>query len=248
MTTHLFNLAMTHPSWRPILERGLSSLSPDYIQTLLQSPDWLPGINNIFNAFSLPLNEVNYVLFGESPYPRKASANGYAFWDADVHELWSADGLSKKVNRATSLRNIIKMLLVADHRLAPDCTTQAAISHLDKKSLIQTNDDLFKNFLEHGFLLLNATLVLRDAPPQQDARAWLPFIQSILQTLLAQRPQVKLILFGRIANTIDNILPNVAIDKIYAEHPYNLTFITNPKVLDFFKPLNLLSAKSSAIA
>ena len=45
-------------------------------------------------------------------------ANGYAFWDAAVNELWSDNGLSKAVNRATSLRNFIKMLLVTEGALS----------------------------------------------------------------------------------------------------------------------------------
>jgi len=30
-----------------------------------------------------------------------------------------------------------------------------------------------------------------------------------------------------------------------AEHPYNISFITNDKVIKFFKPFNLLSNKKS---
>ena len=56
--------------------------------------------------------QVNYVLFGES-LPRRASANGYAFWDAAV-KIMVSFGNSKTVNRATSLLNILKMLLIAE--------------------------------------------------------------------------------------------------------------------------------------
>src|SRR3990167_11287507 len=103
-----------HPSWKACLQRGLAKMSASYLANLQQKENWLPGPNKIFNGFSLPLHSVKYILFGESPYPRFESANGFAFWDASVKELWSISGLSKKVNRATSLRNIIKMLLVAE--------------------------------------------------------------------------------------------------------------------------------------
>lgn len=242
MTINHFNLNNTHPSWRPGLEQALKQLNPTYLTSLAQSSDWLPGPQNIFNAFSLPVTAVNYVLFGESPYPRQESANGYAFWDNAVQELWSPTGLSKRVNRATSLRNILKMLLIAEGLLTPDQTSQMAIAQLNKQGLIQTNQELFTHLLDHGFLLLNATPVLRPlSPPKQDAIAWAPFMQTILNFLLEQRPQVQFLLLGQIANTIDQLLAHHPdLHKIYAEHPYNLSFISNDSMLHFFKPLHLL--------
>jgi len=212
-----------------------------YLAQLSQQTDWLPGKEKIFSAFSLPLDHVNFVLFGESPYPRAISANGYAFWDAAVESLWSPAGLSKQVNRATSMRNIMKMLLVADGRLAANQTTQDAIAELDKSSLVETNEDFFNNLLSHGFLLLNATPVLSNDAPQKDARAWLPFMQEVLRCLLEQRPQVQFILLGKVANVIDALIPGHQQKNLYAEHPYNISFITNPEVLDFFRPLRLLN-------
>jgi uracil-DNA glycosylase len=241
MTTYPFNLHPTDPSWHECLTRGLHKMDPAYLSNLAASNNWLPGPHKIFNAFSLPLEKVNYVLFGESPYPRIESANGYAFWDAAVNNLWSETGLSKKVNRATSLRNILKMLLIAEGFLSKDKTDQHAIAELDKKTLVQTSDELFNNFLQHGILLLNATLVLQQHAPHKDARAWHPFTSELLQCLLEKRPHVSFILLGRIAKTIDALLPKgITIPKIYAEHPYNLSFITNKTVLQFFEPFHLL--------
>lgn len=237
---HIFNLQSVDPSWRhPILE-GLEKVDPLYLNQLSHHKDWLPGPEKIFNAFSLPVNQINYVLFGESPYPRKDSANGYAFWDAAVTNLWSPSGLSKPVNRATSLRNIMKMLFVAEGILTPKQTGQEAIAMIDKRHLVQTNHEFFTHLLQKGFLLLNASPVLQSSPVQKDARAWLPFLKHILEFLHQQRPNVELILLGRIANEIDKLIDHFEIKKLYAEHPYNISFITNQTVLDFFKPLHLL--------
>ena len=197
MTMHPFNLNVIHPSWKECLQNGLAKVDPAYLNTLAQSQDWLPGQEKIFNAFSLPLDQVNYVLFGESPYPRRESANGFAFWDAAVKELWSPTGLSKKVNRATSLRNIVKMLLVAEGLLDKNNLGQEEIAKLNKDSLVQTNEEFFNNFLDHGILLLNATPVLQSGSPRKDARAWHPFTRELLIYLLKKRPNVKLILFAR---------------------------------------------------
>lgn len=241
MTTCPFNLDVVDPGWKPCLHKGLTKLDSTYLKNLVECQNWLPGPEKIFNAFSLPLDQVNYVLFGESPYPRRESANGYAFWDAAVQDLWSPTGLSKKVNRATSLRNILKMLLIAEGALDKNHAGQEEIAQLNKQSFVQTNDEFFTNLIQHGFLLLNATPVLQSHAPQKDARAWLPFISEILDCLLQKRPHVQFILLGRIANTIDQLLsPHPEVARLYAEHPYNLSFIGNPEVIAFFKSLHVL--------
>jgi uracil-DNA glycosylase len=229
-----------HPSWRPLLESALLCVNSEYLKTLQQNPNWLPGVNKLFNAFSIPLAETRYILFGESPYPRAASANGYAFWDAAVHSLWSEKGLSLTVNRATSLRNFIKMLLVAAGDLNPNNTSQAAIAALDKHAYINTLDELFTQLLKHGFLLLNATLSLTENGVQKDAKAWQPFIAALLNALAKKTMQPELILWGNIAKQIDKLEAAQHFQRGYAEHPYNLSFITNTSVLDFFRPFALL--------
>lgn len=244
MTADSFNFNSVHPSWLPCLQIALKKMEPAYLDTLLKTQDWLPSSDTIFNAFSLPVDKVKYILFGESPYPRKQSANGYAFWDASVKSLWSETGLSKEVNRATSMRNIMKMLLVAENLLSPDNTSQTEIAKINKSSLIKSNDEFFQNLLQHGFLLLNATLVLRPDTVKKDALAWHPFICEVVNHLLQQHKRLHLILLGNIANTIDKIIDQPSgLQKLYAEHPYNLSFIANPTVIDFFRPFHLLRCK-----
>lgn len=241
MTSHnSFNLNGVDNSWQPCLKEALKKMDSTYLSKLLQDNNWLPGPEKIFNAFSIPVDHVNYVLFGESPYPRSQSANGYAFWDAAVTDIWSPSGLNKNVNRATSLRNIIKMLLIADGALNPAQTTQPDIAKLNKENYVQTNTEFFNNFINHGFLLLNASLVLQPKQVRKDALAWNPFLKEVLYFLFEKRPHIKLILFGKIAITIDKLIDHFEIKRLYAEHPYNLSFINNPLVIDFFKPLHLL--------
>src|SRR5688572_701611 len=98
------NKSKIHATWKPIVEIALKAMDANYLKSLTLDESWLPGYDAIFNAFSLPLNKVHFILFGESPYPRTISANGHAFWDAAVKNVWSDSGLAKPVNRATSLR------------------------------------------------------------------------------------------------------------------------------------------------
>lgn len=227
----------THPEWHEILSYATEKLPSDYIHNLMTATDWLPGTQDLFSAFSQPLSSMRYILLGESPYPRAESANGYAFWDKAVDSIWSEKGLSKQVNRATSLRNMIKMLLIARGDLHEDLS-QAKIALLDKSNYISTASQLFGNFIRHGFLLLNATLVYREGQVPQHARCWRPFIHGLFELLAENKPDVQLVLFGKIAEQVPKTALTIALQS---EHPYNLSYITNPNVIQFFKPMDLLS-------
>lgn len=248
MVGNIMQLDGVHSTWKPSIVAALQQMDVNYLSELEQTTDWLPGKNNLFAAFSMPMSEVKYVLLGESPYPRIESANGYAFWDAQVTTLWSETGLSKKVNRATSLRNFIKMLLVARGDLCLDNISQAAITQLDNKRYVQTAEQFFLGMLQKGFLLLNASLVYREGEVPYHAKHWQPFLEKIIgdlsQRVSTQRYKnqknfsIKWIVLGNIAKKIKIPLCDIG---LAAEHPYNLSFISNSQVIQFFKPLNLLS-------
>ena len=236
-----FFLQGTHPTWHPRLTHALRAMDSDYLLSLKQSNTWLPGMNYIFAAFSEPLASTRYILFGESPYPRAESANGQAFWDAAVGPIWRDTGFSKGVNRATSLRNIMKMLLHARGDLVSDFS-QPAIAKLDHARYYQTLDAFFMNMMRQGFLLLNASLVYEENKIPYHAKHWAPFMEALLDSFIGdsdshQTNQIKLILFGRVAEKIPG---HTRFTRLLAEHPYNLSFITNPDVINFFKPMDLL--------
>lgn len=230
-------LATVHPEWMAIVEQALSTIDPNYLQSLVASDHWLPGGSKMLSAFSQPLTGLRYVLLGESPYPRKESANGYAFWDAAVSDLWSPTGLSKAVNRATSLRNIVKMLMYARNDLQDDFS-QDAIARVDKRAYVQTLAEVFQGLLGQGFLLLNASLVYEPKRVVYHAKHWRPFMASIFQQLHQVNPSIQLILLGNIAQ---QIAPTALFPCFLAEHPYVISFIRNPDVVAFFQPFNLLA-------
>jgi uracil-DNA glycosylase len=250
-------LKSIHPSWLPAVIAGLTAMhaaDPEYLSNLKEG-EFLPSGGRLFAAFSLPLDQVKYVLVGEGPYPREESANGYCFMDGAVNDLWSNEingGLSKKVNRATSLRNFIKMLLVADGQLDVNHTTGDAMAHVsslareENSGFVQTLPELQKNLIGHGFLLLNASLIFRsDVAPVRDARAWQLFLQAIFSALdahqnMTEGKTVSLVLWGKIAEMLKQIPATNFFPHIIAEHPYNLSFIANTSMQDFFVPMKLL--------
>ena len=232
-------LECVHPSWQDIVLNALMEVDEKFLIQLSSRVDWLPGQTRLLRAFSMPFENTRYLLIGESPYPREESANGYAFWDGAVGSIWSDQGLSKAVNRATSLRNWIKTLLLAEEHLTED-PTKEAIALLDKVQLVQTLDELFQNMQRQGFVLLNASLtLLPDMSVRRQGKHWLPFMDYVLNEVKNHLPDTQLILFGKVAEMITS-LPSAKGYRIFsAEHPYNLSFITNREVRAFFKPLKL---------
>lgn len=246
-----------HASWRPTLTQGIEAVAkadPSYFRSLLAA-EYLPTEGRLFAAFAQPMSAVRYVLVGEGPYPRAQSATGFSFMDGAVGQLWSdapGGGLSKPVNRATSLRNFIKMLLVADGRLAADHTTGDALALIALQAraiaspLIQTLADLQAKLMQQGFLLLNAALVFRShVAPVKDARAWRPFIELVLDALMRQAAAQEvapptLVLWGKIAEQLSGMVQIGCFPKMVSEHPYNLSFIVNAEMQHLFGPMQLL--------
>ena len=220
----------------------MTRANPAYLAALAVD-DYLPTGQRLFAAFSLPLAEVRYVLVGEGPYPRPDSATGLCFMDGAVGSLWCEGGLSKPVNKATSLRNFMKMLLVADGQLMGADTGGAAMAPVAARAMadgsIQTLAQLQANLTGQGFLLLNASLVFRaHVAPVLDARAWLPFLQVVLAALHETRPT--LVLWGKIAEQIRKLPETAGLPQIVSEHPYNLTFIAHEGMQALFRPMRLL--------
>lgn len=234
-------------SWRPILEQGLQAVAaadPAYLPALAVD-DYLPTGGRIFAAFAQPLDKVRHVLVGEGPYPRAESATGVCFMDGAVNELWSDTGLSKPVNRATSLRNFMKMLLVANGQLQADDTGGSALAPVAlaarSNGSIQTLPQLQDNLTREGFLLLNAALVFRKhVAPVVDARAWLPFLHTVLAALASRVPPPTLVLWGKIAEQLKKLPETASLPQIVSEHPYNLSFIRHREMQDLFGPMELL--------
>jgi len=231
---------MLFRGWKDTLDEAYRTLDGKYRLFLEEDNGYIPHRENYLNAFkTLPKGHVKYILFGQDPYPREESASGYAFIDANVKSIFSNRGLSKEVNRATSLRNFIKMVLLARGDLCANDLSQEAIATIDKRELVDSIDALRVNFEKQGVLLLNTALVFTDKKSStKHAKAWQPFMKSLLASLEAQQP--KLILFGAYAKALERHLSLEKFETIALEHPYNHTFVTNPDALSLFGPMKLL--------
>lgn len=222
------------------MQKALLALEDNYLQFLLEDKSYFPDINNFLNPFkTLSLSRTRYILFGQDPYPRLESAIGYAFIDAKVKEIFSQNGLSKEVNRATSLRNFIKMLLLCEKFLDENDLSQDAIVKIEKKDLCKDIFALKDNFEKNGVLLLNMALVFTDKKESRyHLRMWKPFIKTLLSEL--DNRNITLILFGNAAKEIENLDISKSFEKLRFMHPYNVDFIKDKEVHKLFRPMNLL--------
>jgi len=233
-------LTNIHPSWKEIVSSSLLSLDKEYQDFLKNDKNYFPDKNNFLNAFkTLPLEKTRYILFGQDPYPRKESAGGYAFIDMKVKTLFAPDGgFSKEVNKATSLRNMMKMFLLCDGKLKDDFSKDA-IKKIDTKNYINSIEELKQNFEKNGVLLLNTALIFTSKDgTKYHAKMWKPFIETLLKKI--SNHDIKLILFGNISKEIEKVQSAKSFQTIQLPHPYNISFITNQDAHNLFCPMKLL--------
>jgi uracil-DNA glycosylase len=78
--------------------------------------------------------------------------------------------------------------------------------------------------------------------PAKDAKAWRPLINVVLEALLARDDlsPPTLVLWGKIAQWLEDLEPVAGFPKAVAEHPYNLSFIAHPGMQTLFGPMKIL--------
>jgi uracil-DNA glycosylase len=230
------------PSWHDILKSSFEALDSDYLEYIKTSNDFFPNRDRFLSAFkTLSKDNTKYILFGQDPYPREESAIGYSFIDGKVQSLWSeTSSLSKEVNKATSLRNFMKTLMLIDNKLDSKDLSKSAVESVDKSGYISSIYELKDNFESNGVLLLNISLIFESKEKTKyHTKMWKPFINRLLE----QIEEIELILFGNIAKVTDK-LNSSHLKKHYLEHPYNVSFITNPKSHELFGSMSLLKKQT----
>lgn len=230
-----------HPSWQEAIDSSLAALAPEYREFLENNSGYFPNFDHFLNAFkTLSREETKAILFGQDPYPREQSAIGYAFIDGMAEELFSESGFSKRVNRATSLRNFMKMQLIAEGYLNGDDVSQEAISKVDKSTFINSIMDLKDNFEKNGVLLLNTALVFTcKDDSKKHVKAFTPFMENLMRYIAGDGKE--LILFGAMAKSVEKLLPfGHSYSLMKTVHPYNVSFINDEAVQEYFGKMKLL--------
>ena len=208
-----------HESWREILQCGLRRMCRSYVESLMGAPYWwLPGPAKCLRAFCIPQDQVKVVWMGESPYPRRRSATGYAFEDGRANLMFGGNG-NFGGGIDASLRTILKAWFVATRRLEPTCTRKRDIKAMTKQGVVENPTEIFRRGREHGWLWLNAApgffITGDNTDKARQVRYWSPVVQGALLSL-RDVPGVKSVLIGNLAREEHR---DVAPDCIEASHP-----------------------------
>ena len=179
----------------------------------------LPDKEKIFAVFDMVKpSHVQCVLYGEDPYPRRASACGVAFWDKEINS-WD-----DRTN-GNSLKNILKALLVAGRQAQYD-TKINAVREIARQSNFKNPPQLFEHWLSQGILLINTSLTFSNTQTKKEHfEFWQPFHKKLIRALNERKVSPFYILWGnKAARWEQDILQSIDNpDKIIKQgHP---TFI-----------------------
>jgi uracil-DNA glycosylase len=180
---------------------------------LLQFDEIIPSENQIFAAFNrVDPSKVKAIILGEDPYPRKTSACGIAFLDAEI-KSWDSK------TRGNSLKHIHKALLI-QRGLADYSTPLAACREASKKVRFLSPLELFELWMKQGVLLLNTALTFSSAKDKAAHFAfWQPFMRKVLSTLESKN-QPHYILWGKKAQAWADCFEIANRERIIAQgHP-----------------------------
>lgn len=190
------------PIWELFLKDhlNLAGFYADLSDLINESEQIIPASEQIFNVFNfMQPSQVKAVLFGEDPYPRISSANGVAFWDAEI-KSWD-----DKTN-GNSLKNMLKAILVSK-KLASYHTPISECRTLAKSCNFYSPPDLFRLWLEQGILLVNTALTFStSASKRRHFEFWRPFQVALICALNNRTEQPYYILWGKKAQSWEPII------------------------------------------
>ncbi len=153
-----------------------------------------PAGANIFNAFELtPFTKVKVVILGQDPYHQPNQAHGLSF------------SVLPPTPPPPSLQNIYKELV-----------TDIGINY-------PTHGDL-TNWAKQGILLLNSSLTVVDSQPMSHSKiGWEKFTDEVIQTVSQKLNHIVFILWGKFAQTKEQIINSNQHCIIKSAHPSPLS-------------------------
>lgn len=180
-------------NWEPFLAPylDLQKFYRELEEFLRDEKNIIPAKELIFQVFSRTIpGQVRCVLYGEDPYPRITSANGIAFWDAEI-EAW-ADR-----SNGNALKNILKALLVAKGQ-ATYQTSIAECREIAGRIKFFNPPQLFEFWLRQGLLPVNAAMTFTSFTDKAKHFAfWRPFHAALIHALNVRGSSPYYVLWGR---------------------------------------------------
>ncbi len=148
----------------------------------------------IFNAFNrTPFDSVKVVILGQDPYHGKGQAHGLCF------------SVPQGIQKPPSLVNIFKEL------------------NTDLGLPIPESGNLEK-WTDQGVLLINATLTVRDSQAgSHQKKGWESFTNRVIEMVSQEKSGVVFLLWGRFAQTKENLIDSNKHLVLKATHPSPLS-------------------------
>ena len=224
-------LAPVSDFWRDDVAEWLDAVDERFLETL-EADDWWPGVDSCLVAFAGDVCP-QVVWLGESPYEGEERATGLSFLDGKVGVLFCGDALDAAVNRATSLRNMLKAWFRADGRLQERQTNREHVQAMRKDGLTQQITEVFEHGIEDGWLWLNAGLSVGGTLVKSaHLCGWWPFVSRAIAS--ASEANARVVLLGDWAKTYRS---DVADEGLLVEttHPRNEPFVEDASMRDFLR-------------
>lgn len=176
-----------HPSWNPIV--GLLYQEPlvTLNNNILPNISYQPKKEDIFNVFSMPLDDVKVVILGQEPYPTPGDAIGYSFAVPEDRRI------------PASLRIIRQELyneLGEELNMFPDSYWQP-----------------LEHWRRQGVLLLNTALTVETGKAGSHLKYWEQFTQRVIFHIATQNPCIW-VLWGKKA---EKFLPYITMNPFHVK-------------------------------
>jgi len=183
-----------NPSWNEVLKDEFTKpyfqkLREFLVEEKKQFKVYPPG-KLIFSAFNhTPWDKLKVVIIGQDPYHGPGQANGLCF------------SVSDAVQKPPSLKNIFKEIEV------------------DLEIPIPQGGDLTP-WANQGVLLLNTTLTVRaNHPGSHQKKGWEQFTDVVIKKISEQKKGIVFILWGKFAQTKEELIDNNKHFILKAAHP-----------------------------
>ena len=190
-----------HESWYPVVMSMLNS--DEKLQQLnkeiLTNISFQPSAENIFNVFSMPVNQVKVVILGQDPYPTPGDAIGYSFAT-----------ISKR--KMPAILKIIKAEIINEL--------------VDSEYSNQEEWKTLKHWRDSGVFLLNTALTVETANAGSHLKYWLSFTRKVIMFLSKQNPCIWM-LWGKKAQSFNSLITRPFHVRGYDDESINQLPINN---------------------
>lgn len=206
-----------HSSWFDYLDEKLLESVKKNLNPLKVCPE----MPNVFRAFSLPLEEVNIVVIGQSPYPTNKNASGLCFGIPE----------SRKGDYPYSLQII-----------ANELAKMEGMSYEDFLQNVRF-DPTLQLWKDEGVLMLNSSLTCEPFKPNSHKHIWFPFIKNFLQSYTNNTNGIIFWLIGSDAQELKSSINEDRHFIFESIHPAALRHNPNLTFNHKFKEINSLHLK-----